>query len=218
MNKKRAKLREANCYDDIKIRVIDRFREQDPMTLSNSELRSAIDYMLAYRWALNGDEQVLHEYIEASKLRNKNKNESKNMNKKHIRLTENDLHRIVKESVNKILKEEDFSGLDVNSQGSYELTYGEKSRDPKVFERKIEILDNFGYALSSAIQLYMANAAGMFRESNPDVYKRMMKIRSDLIHAGGCSFHSDALGLVHSDNSESDEDYRREMRQAEYEF
>lgn len=138
--------------------------------------------------------------------------------RQRIRLTEGDLHRIVKESVKRIIKEEDFSGLDVNSQGSYELTYGEKSRDPKAFERKIKILDNFGYALSSAIQLYMANAAGMFRESNPDVYERMMKIRSDLIHAGGCSFHSDALGLVHSDNSESDEDYRREMRQAEYEF
>ena len=35
-------------------------------------------------------------------------NESKNMNKKLIRLTEQDLHRIVKESVNKILKEGDF--------------------------------------------------------------------------------------------------------------
>lgn len=33
------------------------------------------------------------------------KNESKNMNKKLIRLTEGDLHRIVKESVNRILNE-----------------------------------------------------------------------------------------------------------------
>jgi len=38
------------------------------------------------------------------------KNESKNMNKTLIRLTEQDLHRIVKESVNKILSEVEFRG------------------------------------------------------------------------------------------------------------
>ena len=65
------RIKESSGYDDIKIQVIDRFREQDPMTLSSSELRSAIDYMLAYRWALNGDEDVLYDYIEASKLRKK---------------------------------------------------------------------------------------------------------------------------------------------------
>ena len=43
-----------------------------------------------------------------------NKNESKNMNKKLIRLTEQDLHRIVKESVNKI--------LNLNSQPSEYMT------------------------------------------------------------------------------------------------
>ena len=65
-------------YDDLKIQAIDRFRSQDPNTLSNSELRSAIDYMLAYRWALDGDEDVLNEYIEAFKMRsiNNTKNES----------------------------------------------------------------------------------------------------------------------------------------------
>ena len=36
------------------------------------------------------------------------KNESANMNRKLIRLTESDLHRIVKESVNRILKESDY--------------------------------------------------------------------------------------------------------------
>ena len=38
------------------------------------------------------------------------KNESKNMNKRLIRLTESDLHRIVKESVNRILSEEVDTG------------------------------------------------------------------------------------------------------------
>lgn len=44
---------------------------------------------------------------QASKEQNENniQMESKNMNKKLIRLTESDLHRIVKESVNKILNE-----------------------------------------------------------------------------------------------------------------
>ena len=39
------------------------------------------------------------------------KNESKNINKKLIRLTEQDLHRIVKESVEKIIKEHDMYAL-----------------------------------------------------------------------------------------------------------
>ena len=37
--------------------------------------------------------------------------ESRNMDKKLIRLTESDLHRIVKESVKRILKEENFGGI-----------------------------------------------------------------------------------------------------------
>lgn len=40
-----------------------------------------------------------------------NKNESKNLNKALIRLTESDLHRIVLESVNKILKEDVDYGI-----------------------------------------------------------------------------------------------------------
>lgn len=43
--------------------------------------------------------------IEVKEYMNNSKNESKNMNKKLIRLTESDLHRIVKESVNRVLKE-----------------------------------------------------------------------------------------------------------------
>lgn len=41
--------------------------------------------------------------------KHKAKNESKNVNKALIRLTEQDLHRIVKESVEKILKESDYN-------------------------------------------------------------------------------------------------------------
>jgi hypothetical protein len=43
--------------------------------------------------------------IEVKEYMNNSKNEAKNMNKKVIRLTENDLHKIVRKSVNKILRE-----------------------------------------------------------------------------------------------------------------
>lgn len=43
--------------------------------------------------------------IEVKEYMNNSKNESKNMNKKLIKLTEADLHKIVKQSVNKILNE-----------------------------------------------------------------------------------------------------------------
>lgn len=45
------------------------------------------------------------EVEEPVEIDNNYKNESRHMNKKLIRLTESDLHRIVKESVNRILKE-----------------------------------------------------------------------------------------------------------------
>ena len=49
------------------------------------------------------------------------KNESRIMNKKLIRLTESDLHRIVKESVNKVLNEElpkkDWGGVNIAYSG-----------------------------------------------------------------------------------------------------
>jgi len=162
MNKKSTKLRETSGYDELKTQAIDRFRSQDPMTLSNSELRSAIDYMLAYRWALEGDEDVLHEYIEASKIRNEDrhpsqndfppidkfhpdwwyyrqemeepveiddnyKNESRHMNKKLIRLTESDLHQIIKESVNKVLTELDWKTYANAARKRYDNAYADNS-------------------------------------------------------------------------------------------
>ena len=45
------------------------------------------------------------DYVSES-MNNKNINYNRNMNKKLIRLTESDLHRIVKESVTSILKED----------------------------------------------------------------------------------------------------------------
>ena len=150
---------------------------------------------------------------------NENKQYNKNRNmKRTIKLGEAELKQMIAESVKRVLRESNISDLDVNSKGSYELTYGKLGKEPNAIERKIQILDDFGYALSSAIQLKLANTAGMFKESNPDVYRRIMQIRSDLISAGGCSVKSSALGLRPYDNSESDADYYREMRQAEREF
>ena len=50
---------------------------------------------------------------------NKRLNCNKNMNKKLIRLTESDLHRIVKESVNKVLNEVQLNELDPRTYASY---------------------------------------------------------------------------------------------------
>ena len=49
------------------------------------------------------------EVEEPVEIDNNYKNESKHMNKKLIRLTEQDLHRIVKESVNRVIKEEHYN-------------------------------------------------------------------------------------------------------------
>jgi hypothetical protein len=52
-----------------------------------------------------------YEYEKWADEHNGNVAESKNMNKKLIRLTESDLHKIVKESVEKIIKEHDMYAL-----------------------------------------------------------------------------------------------------------
>ena len=66
---------------------------------------------------------------------NNSKNESKNMNKKLIRLTESDLHKIVKESVNRVLNEWEYAGW-VNDIGddSYDKPDGSNEYD---FDTKI---------------------------------------------------------------------------------
>ena len=51
------------------------------------------------------------EMDEPDEINNNYRNESRNMNKKLIRLTENDLHKIVKESVEKILSESDYDNF-----------------------------------------------------------------------------------------------------------
>ena len=64
-----------------------------------------------------------YEYEKWADEHNGNVAESKNMNKKLIRLTESDLHKIVKESVNRILKEgftKPSNWKDTPFKGTYE--------------------------------------------------------------------------------------------------
>ena len=51
-------------YDSPHVDTVERYRETDPEELSDSELEQAIDYMLAYRWALRGREGVLDRYLQ----------------------------------------------------------------------------------------------------------------------------------------------------------
>jgi hypothetical protein len=61
-----------------------------------------------------------YEYEKWADEHNGNVTESKNMNKKLIRLTENDLHKIVKESVNRVMKEGvEFSSEDPQEEWMY---------------------------------------------------------------------------------------------------
>ena len=62
-------LAEISSFDMMKYEKMSEYRQTDPMSLSDSELRHAIDYMFAYRWALEGEEQVLSDYIEEAKRR-----------------------------------------------------------------------------------------------------------------------------------------------------
>ena len=60
---------EASSYDMLKYDTIQKYGNDDPMNLSDSELRSRIEYMLAYRWALEGQEYILDEYMEEARSR-----------------------------------------------------------------------------------------------------------------------------------------------------
>ena len=70
-------------------------------------------------------------------------NESKNINKKLIRLTESDLHSIVKESVRRVLKESDDDYLRELAQRLAEVGSGSLTDDEH------ELLRNAGYTFDT---------------------------------------------------------------------
>jgi len=105
-----------------------------------------------------------YEYEKWADEHNGNVTESKNMNKKLIRLTENDLHKIVKESVDKILSESEI-GDRVNALKGMSRTYKKDLTDndnelSKTWNRGmglqsfIEVLPDEGVILYNSLQTY----------------------------------------------------------------
>ena len=111
MNKKPTKLRETSGYDELKTQA-SKIRNKDRHP-SQNEL-PPIDKFHPDWWYYR---QEMEEPVE---IDDNYKNESRYMNKKLIRLTESDLHRIVKESVNKVLKE--------NTNDDTEIRWGKYER------------------------------------------------------------------------------------------
>ena len=72
------------------------------------------------------------------------------MNKKLIRLTESDLHRIIKESVNRILKESiegDFESCADKSSKEYQEGFQEGIKDARSAEDRNKLLDKVDFVL-----------------------------------------------------------------------
>ena len=87
--------------------------------------------------------------------KHKAKNESKNVNKALIRLTESDLHKIVKEAVNKILTESSIDDVFDGMPHTYTVDLYTRSEG------------KFGYAFSNIRNYDELNAA--IKEKFPDV-------------------------------------------------
>lgn len=66
--KKAGKVNEGST-DFLHYETINRYRDEDPSELSDGELKNRIEYMFAYRWALQGNESVLDRYIEEANRR-----------------------------------------------------------------------------------------------------------------------------------------------------
>ena len=96
--------------------------------------------------------------------------ESKNMNKKLIRLTESDLHRIVKESVNRVLKENDMQNLGINN---YDPTnYDELSSKIKTIMSKVGEVRNMIRDISTS-QIDVAQNASNLDGLAEELYRQL---------------------------------------------
>ena len=67
-------------------------------------------------------------------------------NKKHIRLTESDLHRIIKESVNKVLNEVMYNGKSLHGNNPDDWKYMADVRGDEAYYNSLDckIADEFG--------------------------------------------------------------------------
>jgi len=98
------------------------------------------------------------------------KNESRHMNKKLIRLTESDLHRIVKESVKRVLKEDDTQNLGINN---YDPTnYDELNMKIKAIMSKVSEIRNMIEDISTS-QLDVAQNAGNLDGLAEELYRQL---------------------------------------------
>lgn len=82
-------------------------------------------------------------------------------NKKLIRLTEADLHRIVKESVNKVLNEIDMNSFDIDDRTPQEITADE--RKDALYEKYLQK----GYVVGKRLEngyYYYFTKSGMYGE------------------------------------------------------
>ena len=72
------------------------------------------------------------------------------MSKKLVRLTEGDLHKIIKESVNKVLTELDWKTYQSAAEKSYDKAYDEKFDDVFEFDNELNRSERFGNAAEKA--------------------------------------------------------------------
>ena len=92
------------------------------------------------------------------------------MNKKLIRLTESDLHRIVKESVKRVLKEDDTQNLGINN---YDPTnYDELNMKIKAIMSKVSEIRNMIEDISTS-QLDVAQNAGNLDGLAEELYRQL---------------------------------------------
>ena len=75
-------------------------------------------------------------------------------NKKLIRLTESDLHRIVKESVNKVLNEIDMHSFDIDDRTPQEITADERKDAlyEKIFKKDMLLVKGLKMAIITISQ------------------------------------------------------------------
>lgn len=103
------------------------------------------------------------ERIDVSRIR-ENKHNT-NMNKKPIRLTENDLHKIVKESVNKILNETRYDSLGANLSDEF------IEKTTEGFKRQVANLVTYMNAYSTALRDFLLG-----EEEFSNLYDSLAKI------------------------------------------
>jgi len=90
--------------------------------------------------------------------------------KKLVRLTESDLHRIVKESVKRVLKEDDTQNLGINN---YDPTnYDELNMKIKAIMSKVSEIRNMIEDISTS-QLDVAQNAGILDGLAEELYRQL---------------------------------------------